>query len=75
MWKFQDFSATQILREINFVESRSSKTAHFAIFFALLVSRKLISRKIRVIEKSRNFHTHSGIIQFDPFCKKNLSRF
>ena len=31
MWKFQDFSITQILREINFVDSRSAKTAIFAI--------------------------------------------
>ena len=31
----QDFSVTQILREINFGESRSSKIANFAIFGAL----------------------------------------
>ena len=31
MWKFQDFSVIQILREIDFKESRSSKTAVFAI--------------------------------------------
>ena len=30
MWKFLDFPITQILREINFGESRSSKTALFA---------------------------------------------
>ena len=30
MWKFQDFSVTQILREINFGESRNSKTAFLA---------------------------------------------
>ena len=35
VWKFQDFSDTQILREINLEESRSSKTAVFAIFEAL----------------------------------------
>ena len=35
MWKFQDICATtQILREINFDDSRSSKTAVFAIFEA-----------------------------------------
>ena len=28
VWKFQDFSITQILREINFGESRSSKIAN-----------------------------------------------
>ena len=35
MWKFHDFYITQILREINFGESRSSKTAIFAIQGAL----------------------------------------
>ena len=35
MWKFQDFSVTQILREINFGESRTSKMAVFAILGAL----------------------------------------
>ena len=30
MWKIQDFCITQILREINFVNSRSAKTAVFA---------------------------------------------
>ena len=33
--KFHDFLVTQILREINFGESRSSKNAVFAIFGAL----------------------------------------
>ena len=31
-WEFQDFSVIQILREINFGESRSSKTANFCNF-------------------------------------------
>ena len=31
VWKFQDFSVIQILREINFGDSRSSKIAVFAI--------------------------------------------
>ena len=34
-WKFQEFSITQILREINFRECRSCKTANFAILGAL----------------------------------------
>ena len=38
MWKVNDFSLTQILREINFSESRSSKTAFFAILEALNLS-------------------------------------
>ena len=35
MWKFQDFSITQILREINFGDSRSAETAVFAILGAV----------------------------------------
>ena len=35
MWKFPDFYVLQILREINFRESKSPKTAGFAIFEAL----------------------------------------
>ena len=45
VWIFQDFSVIQILCEINFRESRISKTAILA-HFALLESKKLISRKI-----------------------------
>ena len=83
MWKFHDFSITQILREINFEDFRSAKSAIlansealnfdllsiFALFecyilpkeqnsvaktadFALLKSSKLISHKIKVIQKS-----------------------
>ena len=35
VWRFQDFSITQILREINFGGCRSSKTAVLAILGAL----------------------------------------
>ena len=35
MWKFQDFAAIQILREVKIGEFRSSKTAIFAILGAL----------------------------------------
>ena len=35
VWKFQDFSLIQILRETDFGGCRSSKTAVFAIFWAL----------------------------------------
>ena len=35
VWKFHDFSFTHILREINVGESRSAKTAVFAIFWNL----------------------------------------
>ena len=35
VWKFQDICITEILHEINFGESRSAKTAVFAILGAL----------------------------------------
>ena len=35
MWKFHDFSITQILREINFRDSRSAKSAIFTHLDAL----------------------------------------
>ena len=35
VWKNHNFSITQILREINFGESRGSKNAIFAIFAAM----------------------------------------
>ena len=35
MWKFHDFSITQILREIDFWDSRGAKSAIFAILEAL----------------------------------------
>ena len=36
MWKFQDFSVIQILREITFGDSKSAKIAVFAILGALI---------------------------------------
>ena len=35
MWKFKNFSATQILREISFGDSGNAKTTIFAILEAL----------------------------------------
>ena len=35
MWKFQDFSATQILREINYGHFEAPKTAILTIWAAL----------------------------------------
>ena len=56
VWKFQDFHITQILREIHFGESRSSKTAQVANS-ETLDSSTLISRKIWVTGNSCNLHT------------------
>ena len=35
MWKILDFAITEILREINFVDSRGAKTAIFAVLGAV----------------------------------------
>ena len=47
MWKIQDFSITQILREINFGEIRSAKTAGFAIFGTL----NLVNYSLQKVQK------------------------
>ena len=57
MWKYQDFSVIQILREIKIGESRNSKTAVFAIFKALnfvdLANLSLQKYKMHKISKFR----------------------
>ena len=52
MWKFQDFSDTQILCEINFGEYRSSKTAVFA-FLGLWTLLIWPSKSAKIHEKSK----------------------
>ena len=39
VWKFQDFCITQILREINFMDSRSAKSAIFTNSEPLIVPK------------------------------------
>ena len=56
VWKIRNISITQILREVNFGESRSAKSAILThletpkiaenVNLELLISQKLISRKI-----------------------------
>ena len=50
MWKFQYFSLTQILREINFEDSRNAKIAVFALLvsvdFVHLIKIRKIGAKI-----------------------------
>ena len=53
MWKLQDLSVTQILREINFGEYRSSKNAVLAILGAL----KMIDLVNFSFEKVQKFIT------------------
>ena len=60
VWKFQDFTITQILREINFGGCRSSKTAVLAILgalkminlvnFSILKMQKFIKIKIQSLQ-------------------------
>ena len=50
MWKCQDFSVNQILREINFVESRRYKTAVLAILGALKII-DLVNFSLQKIQK------------------------
>ena len=67
VWKFRDFSITQILSEINFGDFRCAKSAilmnlmapnfDFLSIFALFNSQKLISHKIWMTEKFWNYHT------------------
>ena len=54
MWKFHNFPATQILREINSEDSRNSKTAFFAIFGALIFVNFVNSSQCAKIHKSKN---------------------
>ena len=63
MWKFQDFSATQILREINFLSCSSSKMAIFAVFELLNfefgkfqtseIAKKIINSKFRASKNAK----------------------
>ena len=55
LWKFQDFSTNQILREINFWESRSSKIVDFSILGALnfVILVHLSLQKVQKFTKSK----------------------
>ena len=50
VWKCQDFSVTQILREINFGEFWSYKAAVFAIF-GVLKFANLVNFSLREVQK------------------------
>ena len=64
VWKFQDFSVTQVLREINFGEPRSIKTAIYAVLgalnfvdlvdFSLQKMKKFIKIKVRSLKVCQN---------------------
>ena len=50
VWKFHDFYVTQILREINFEESWSCKTAVFVILGALKMIN-LVNFNLQKVQK------------------------
>ena len=52
MWKFHDFCTIQILREINFEDSRSAKTAIFAILGAMNFVLTFVTSKIHKNQNS-----------------------
>ena len=59
MWNFQNFSATQILREINLEDWRGSKTAIFAdsealIFFLAYFSPQKLQKIIKNLTLNLN---------------------
>ena len=55
MWKCHDFSVTQIFREINFGESRSSKTAVLTILEALKMIN-LVNFSLQKMQKFMENH-------------------
>ena len=57
-WKFQDFSITQILCEINFVDSISAKTAIFAILGAANFV-PFVNFSLRKVQKFMDFKIQS----------------
>ena len=61
VWKFENFSVIQILREINFGQLMVKM-----VFFYVCHLEKLISREIRIKEKFSNFHTVRHIPLFYP---------
>ena len=58
MWKFQDFAITQNLREINFGDYGSAKTAVFAILGALNFAN-LVNCSLQKVQKYIKFQIQS----------------
>ena len=77
LWKFEDFSVTQILREINFVESRSAETAIFANFdnFRDLNSVHLVNSSLQKVQKSvKSKFRASKHVKMADFALQELSK-
>ena len=53
VWKFQTFPAIQILREINFGESKNAKNCHFNNFRGSQI-RNIAKMKVQSLENCQN---------------------
>ena len=51
VWKFQDFTPSQILREIIFVESRSSKIAVLLFYLGTLDFVNFVNFSVQKLQK------------------------
>ena len=75
--QFQNFSIIQVLREINFGGSRSSKTAAFAIFGALSCVF-LVHFSLQKVQKSKKSFRASKCVKMVDFAlqesQKMISR-
>ena len=65
--KFQDFSATQILREIDFAHFRVSKTAIFALWKALIFWSWSANAKIHQIQYSEHLKSEIQTLNAEIF--------
>ena len=63
--KFQDFSAIPILREINFGQCRSSKTAIFAILQFLILLFNWVKLSLQKVQKIHEIQNLGALILFN----------
>ena len=70
MRKFQDFSVTQILREITFEESRSSKSAIYAILWPLNLVKLLKVQPSKSAKINKNLTSEPlNFVKMTDFAK------
>ena len=73
VWKFQDFCITQILREINFEDSRSAKILkfpHCAWYVAILIITSKLTSDIYRNWPKNSFYTYEYC---DNICKQSMT--
>ena len=76
VWKFQNFSVTHILREINFGVSRSYKTAVFVIF-GVLNFVDLVNFSLQKVQKfKKNYNSEPlNVLEMADFAPLDLLTF